>query len=126
MKVLAEPFIVQEHERVVLPDRRAQRYSELVSLKPRGGTRIEEIGSVHGVVAQVFVYRSVECVGPGLSDDQDLCSGTLAVLGAIRVPEDVELSHCIDAEQFLAGSSGLHVVFRGAGEFNSIQQENIL
>ncbi len=126
MQVLAESFVIAEHEGLVLLDRAAQRDAELVALKARNGIRVEEVAGVEVVVAQEFVERSVQLIGSGLGDDQNLAAGTLAVLGAVGIGEQVEFPHRVHAQQLLAGAAGLHVVFRRARELHAIQQEQIL
>ena len=61
-----------------------------------------------------------------MRDDQHLRAGTLAVLGAVGIAQHVELPHRVDAQQLLAGAAGLHVVLGRAGEFDAVQQEQIL
>ena len=62
VQVLAESFVVGEDERLVLLDRAAQRAAELVALKARHGSAVEEVARIEGVVAQEFVQRSVHLV----------------------------------------------------------------
>src|SRR5689334_1910467 len=51
MQVLAEAFVIAEKESFVRADRTAKRGSKLIALKGRGGSLVEEIGSVEGIVA---------------------------------------------------------------------------
>ena len=62
----------------------------------------------------------------GLRDDQHLRARALAVLGAIGIAQHVELAHRIHAQQLLAGAARLHVILGRAGEFDAVQQEEIL
>src|ERR1700685_3503074 len=50
----------------------------------------------------------------------------LAEFGAVIVALYVELADGVNAEKLAAGSAGRHVVFGGAGEFDAIEQEEIL
>ena len=68
----------------------------------------------------------MELVGSRAGDDDDLRAGALAVLGSVGVAQDVEFLDGLDAEQLLAGAAGLHVVLRGSGELDAIEQEEIL
>ena len=61
-----------------------------------------------------------------LGHDDDLRAGTLSVLRAITVAQDVELPHRVHTQHFLAGSTGLHVVLGRAGKLHAVQQEKIL
>ena len=56
----------------------------------------------------------------------DLAAGALAEFGAVVVALHVEFADGVDAEQLPAGPAGLHVVFGGAGVFDSIEQKKIL
>ncbi len=49
-----------------------------------------------------------------------------AEFGAVIVALDIEFAHGIHAEELAAGSAGSHVVFCGAGEFDAVEQEEIL
>ena len=68
----------------------------------------------------------MDLVRARLGHDPYLPARPLAVFGAVGVAQHVEFPHRIDAQQLLAGSSGLHVVFRRAGVLDAIQQKQIL
>ena len=61
-----------------------------------------------------------------LGHDAYLAARPFTVFGAVRVTQHVEFTHCIDAQQLLAGSSRLHVIFRRAGVLDSVQQKKVL
>src|SRR5690349_10445665 len=65
-------------------------------------------------------------IAAGLRDDDDLAAGMLAEFGAVGITLHIEFAHGVDAQQRAAGASGLHVVFGGAGVFDSVQQKQIL
>ena len=126
VEILAEAFVVAEDEGAVASDRAAGGGAELIALKRRSGALVEEVGSVERVVAEEFVNRAVEIIGAGLRGDDDLPAGVLAEFGAVVVALDVEFANGIDAEELAAGSAGSHVVFGGAGEFDAVEEEEIL
>ena len=68
----------------------------------------------------------MQLVGARLRDDQHLRAGPFAVLRAVGIAQHVEFAHRVHAQQLLAGAAGLHVVFGRAGEFDAVQQEQIL
>ncbi len=65
-------------------------------------------------------------VAAGLRNDDHLAARPLAKFCSIIIALHVELTHCLHSQQLAAGSARLHVVFRGAGVLDSIQQENVL
>ena len=126
VKILAEAFVVAEDEGVVAADRAACGSAELIALEWRSGALVEEAWSIERVVAEKFVDGAVEIVGAGLRGDDDLPAGMLAEFGAVVVALDVEFADGIDAEQLAAGPAGRHVVFGGAGEFDAVEEKDIL
>src|SRR5882757_10898022 len=68
----------------------------------------------------------MELVRAGLGRDHNLAAGALAVFRAVGVSQYIELAYRIHAQQLLAGSAWLHVVFRSSGKFNPSQKEQIL
>src|SRR5665213_3986471 len=68
----------------------------------------------------------MKLVRSGLRDDENLRAGTLAVFGAVGVAEHVEFANSVRAEQLLTGPARLHVVLSRAGEFDAVQQEQVL
>src|SRR4029077_9058459 len=82
---LAKSFIIREQERLVLPDRAAQRTAENVALKVGNLRLIEKIPGVQRAIPQELVSIAMNLIGAGGGHDIDLCSGALAVLGAVRV-----------------------------------------
>ena len=126
VKVLAEALVVGEQESAVLLDGPAQRAAELVALVRWHDALGEIIGSVKVVVAQEFKQRTVKLVAARLGDDNYLAARALAVFGAVGIAQDIELPHCIDAQQLLAGAARLHIILRRARVLHTIQQEEIL
>ena len=126
VQVLAESFVVGEDEGLVLLHRAAQRAAELVARETRDGTAVEEIARIESIVAQELVKRSVELVGSGLGDNEHLRAGPLAELRAVGIAQHIEFAYRIHAQQLLAGAARLHIVLGRAGEFDAIQQEEIL
>src|SRR5439155_27141173 len=53
-RALAQPFVIGEEEHLVLDDRAADRYAELVQPKRGLRSRIKKVARIEGVVAQVF------------------------------------------------------------------------
>ena len=68
----------------------------------------------------------MQLVGARLGHDQNLTAGTLAVLGAVGIAQNVEFLHRFNAQQLPTGAAGLHVVFSRAGVFDAVQQEQVL
>ena len=64
MQVLTEPLIVRKQEGLILLDRAADRGPELVPLKRRSGSHIEKVGSIEGIIPQIFKDRTVPLVRP--------------------------------------------------------------
>ena len=126
VQVLAEAFVVGEEEGFVLLTGAAERRRRTDCAESRERSAVEEVAGIEGVIAQEFVDRAVQLIGSGLRDDENLCAGAFAIFGAVGIGEHVEFADCVDAEQLLAGAAGLHVVFRRAGEFDAVQQEEIL
>src|SRR5579863_9776540 len=99
MERLAEPLIVGEKKGFVLLDGASNRNTELISLeRRRGRTRIVEVARVQCVISQKLVHRAMPLIRARLRDDGDLASRLLAILRVIRVAQEVELAHRVDAE----------------------------
>ena len=89
---MTKSFVAAEQKGPVLSNRSAQGAPELVSSKGRDGALIKEVPRVQFAVPQKLEDGTMNLVGPGLSDDADLPSGPLAVLGGIGVRQHVEFS----------------------------------
>ncbi len=126
VQMLAEALVIGEEESLVLLHGAAERAAELVALKAGGGSAVEEIAGIRRRCCAGIRRANRAGFGAGLGDDQHLRAGPLAVFGAVGIGEQVEFAHRVDAQQLLAGAAGLHVVFRRAGEFDAVQQEQIL
>ena len=61
-----------------------------------------------------------------LGHDAYLAAWPFTVFGAVRVTQDIEFTYRIDAQQLLAGSSRLHVIFRRTRVLDTIQQKQVL
>src|SRR5215471_2879728 len=126
MEMLAKSLVIAEEESLAISERSTKGCTKLIALEGWSGTPIKIVGSVERAVSQKFVYAAVKVIGSGLSHDSDLSTGALAVLGAVGIAQHIEFAHCVYAEQLLTASAGLHVVFRRAGEFHPVEQENVL
>src|SRR5579872_5243364 len=124
--MLLKALVIDEKKSFVFLDRRAQRSSELIALKPGSGSAVKEIASIQGIVSQEFVDTAMQLVRPGLGDNQSLTTGPLAVFGAIRIRKEIKFADCVNTQQLLAGTSRCHIVFGRAGELHPVQQEKIL
>ena len=125
-EVLAEAFVVDEEKGFVFYDRAAGGCAEDVAFEMRDVAVIEEVASVERAVAHEFVGGAVELVGSVGGDDVDLRAGTLAVFGAVGVFDDGKFADGVDAEQLTAEAAGRVVDFGGAGEFDAVEEKEIL
>src|SRR5579884_183075 len=98
MEMLAESFVVAKQKGPVLADRSSECATELIPRESWHRRSIKEVARIEGAVAQVFVQRTMELVGAGAGNDEHLRTGTLAVLGGVRITQHVELAHGIHAE----------------------------
>ena len=57
-----EAFVIAEKKGLIGSKGAAERSSELVALKRRGGTLVEEIGSIESIVAQKFESGAMQLV----------------------------------------------------------------
>jgi hypothetical protein len=126
VEVLTESFVVAEGEGLVFLERTAEGATELIALERRDGRAIEVVAGIERTVAKEFKGGAMKLVAAALGDDEDLCAGALAVFGGVRVAQHIELADGIDPEQFLTGSARLHIVFSGAGELHTVEEEEIL
>src|SRR5207244_3674071 len=99
-------------------DGATQRSTKLVPLE-RGGIGfsvsipvgvVEVIPGVQCAVPQVLEKGSVPLIRAGCGHDRDLATRPFAVLGSIRIAEDVVFPHGVHAEQLLAGSLRRYVL----------------
>ena len=99
---LAEAFVVEEEEELVLEDGAAEVHAELVAVEGgllegndvagvADGGGLEEAGGVEVGVADELVDRGVELVGSACGGDVDGGAGGAAVLRALVVGDDLEL-----------------------------------
>src|ERR1019366_8691517 len=72
----AQPLVVHEEERTILPNGPAKRDSELVLLVGLPAEEIERVSAVQLVIAEELVQVAVEAVGAGLDDR--IHDGTIA------------------------------------------------
>src|SRR5580704_4869839 len=86
---------------------------------------IEEIASVKDTVAQELVGGTVKFVRAVRGDNVDLRSRPLPVFGAVGVLYYRKFTHGIHSQELSAYSTRRVVDLGCAGEFNSIQQEEI-
>src|SRR5262245_47366622 len=95
---VAQAFVREEKESLVLDDRAANMTAELVAFEGRRLTRgkVEEVAGVERVVAQKLEHLAVEFAGAGASRDVDHRAGVLAVLGAEGRVGDPELLNRAD------------------------------
>ena len=126
MKILAKALVVGEEKSVIGAQRPAERRTKLIALKWRSRALVEEIRSIEGIVPQEFEGGAMPTVRAGASRDEHLGAGVLAKFRAVRIALHVELAHGIHAQQHAARPSRLHVVFGRAGEFHSVEQEQVL
>ena len=68
----------------------------------------------------------MNAVGSGGGDDGDLRALPLAVGGGVRVCDDVELAHGLDAEELAAGAAGGDVDERCSGVLDAVEQVEIV
>src|SRR5665213_1106249 len=101
-------LIVGEKERSVAPDWAPQRSAELVVVKLilwlARGIR-EEIGGVHGVVAEKLEGRSMPLVRAGFRLQIDHPSRHVAVLGRISPSLHRKLADCVERNIEIVASS---------------------
>ena len=126
MQVLAKAFVIAKKKSFIGAKGSAERSSELVALKRRGGTLVEEIGSIEGIVAQKFESGAMQLVAARPCDDEHLSAWTFAEVGAVRIALDVEFAHRVHAQEHAARPSRRHVVFGGPGKLHSVEQKKIL
>src|SRR5215472_14341285 len=126
MQVLAEAFVIVKKKGFVGAKGTAEGSPKLITLERRGGTLIEEIGSVEGVVPQKLESRSVQPIAARARHEQYLGAGMFAEFRAVRIALDVEFANGVDAQQHAAGSPRGHVVLGCACEFHAIEEKKIL
>ncbi len=97
-QMLAKPFVVGEEKCLVFLERSSESRPKLVPPKTGNGLAVEEIARIERVIAQEFIRRPVQLIGPVAGDDQDLGAGPLAEFGAIGISQQVEFLHGVDTQ----------------------------
>src|SRR3984957_17083156 len=117
---LAGYFIVREEKCLIFHDWPTNRCAKNVALKVRNVPVVEEVACIERAVAQKFVSRSMQLIRSVRRDNVDLRAGPLAVFSSVRVFNDGEFAHGVDAKKLAAEFSKCVVHLGRAGEFDSI------
>src|SRR2546427_4688311 len=94
---LREPFVVSEHEHLVLLQGTSDGSTELVPLEWALFV-LEEVLGIQGAVTVILEEVAMPLVRSGRGHNADLPSGPLPILGAIRVFENVVFPHSLHAQ----------------------------
>ena len=96
--MLAESFIIGEEESLATSERPPKSRTKLIPLEGGGRAFIKIIRCVQRSVSKKFIYAAVKFIGSRLRHNGDLSTGTLAVLGTIRITQHIEFPHSIHPE----------------------------
>src|SRR5439155_6635952 len=99
---LPEPFVVSEHEHLVLLQGTSDGSPVLVPFEWILFLR-EEVLRIQGAVTVILEEVAMPLVRSRRGHNADLSSGPFPILGAIRMFEDVVFPHGLHAEQLGAG-----------------------
>src|SRR5207302_4640488 len=91
-------FVIREEKRFVVPDRPAQRSSELVPVERLRAALIEEFPRIERVVTEELEDAAMEAIGSRARDRADNTAGGPAILGRVVLRQDAELKDRIDAK----------------------------
>jgi hypothetical protein len=100
--VVADALVVEEEERLVAPDRAADRSPELMVAERRLVEIVAVVrppGGVHLVVAHELGERAAKAVGPRLGDEIDHAPAGHAELRGQRIGLHAEFLHRVDARR---------------------------
>ena len=98
MQVLAKPLIIGKQERLILLDGGSQRAAELISLEGRGGSHIEKVWRIQGIVAQELKDGPMQTVCPRLRDNRYLSAGVFSVFRTVGIPQQVKFANRVDSQ----------------------------
>ena len=127
VQMLAESFVIGEHEGLVLLDRAAQRRRRTgCARKPGAEAPSKKLRASRALLRRNSNSDPCNWFVPDWVTISTCAAGTLAVLRAVGIAQHVEFPHRVHAQQLLAGAARLHVVLRRAREFHAVQQEQIL